>query len=312
MSQTQPIIEVELPSGDTIAVVRRRFGGARPGPRVVFVAGIRGDAPEGIRIVHRIASVLEEHEANISGTVDLYPCANPLAAHRGARLWPFFDVDLNRLFPGREDGHPPHRVAHALMEDTRGADQVVELRGARAEFSEALQAHVRLRDGQAAERALACNVSVVWARRPGPAAPSTFAHQFHDTIVLEGGTGNRLTPGVGRDLGDGALNLLATLGILPEDALPFHWAGLRRPTVLTDDRIHRIRSDRGGLFLPNGEVWSKVEEGGELGIVVDPVTGDERARILSPIRGRLLAIRELPVVFPGSMVARVVDLPDDA
>ena len=227
MADLSRVIEIELPSGDTAPVVRRRFGqGER---RVVIAAGIRGDAPEGIRVAHRVGAYLEEHEDRLSGTVDIFPCANPLAAHRGTRNWPFFDTDLNRLFPGKEDGHPPAQVARALCNDIAGAEQVIELRGARPAFSEASQAIVRHDHDVSAELAMHANVSVVWRRQPGPAAPATFAHQFPGSIVLEGGTGNRLTTGVGNDLADGVLNLLVHLGVLPDEGLPFHWAAIQRP-----------------------------------------------------------------------------------
>ena len=49
-----------------------------------------------------------------------------------------------------------------------------------------------------------------------------------------------------------------------------------------------------------------VEAGEELGRVVDPTTGEVRETVPSPVSGRALAIRELPVVFPGTVVARVV------
>lgn len=305
MPELKSIIEVELPSGDVTAVMRQRFG-TGAGPRVAIVAGIRGDAPEGIRVAHAVMRFLEEHESQLGGTVDVYPCANPLAAHRSSRLWPFFDVDLNRLFPGRAGGHPPDRVAHALCEDVRGADQVLELRGARAAFREAPQALVRHRDAEAAARAAHTNVSVVWRRRPGPAAATTFAHQFPGSIVLEGGTGNRLTAGVGRDLADGVLNLLSTLGVVGEADLPFHWAGVRRPVEVEDEQVLRVRAGRGGLFLPRGEAWAELEAGALLGTVVDPVTGELREEVRTPADAHVLAIRELPVVFPGTMVARVV------
>lgn len=307
MSELSHLIDLELPSGDEVAVVRRRFRGPEDGgQRVVLVAGIRGDAPEGIRVAHQVATFLASHEAYLSGTVDVYPCANPLAAHRGTRQWPFFNLDLNRRFPGRPDGHPPDRVARALVDDIRGATQVIELRGARPAFRELTQAHVRLRDKRAAELAAEANVSVVWARRPGPAAPVTFAHQFPGTIVLEGGSGNRLSPGVGKDLTDGVLNVLARLGVLDEQVLPFHWAGLQRPLRVTDDQVLRVRASRGGLFLPVSDAWGEVERGVLLGEVVDPATGASLERLFSPASGRILAMREHPVVFPGSMVARLV------
>ena len=291
--------------------MRRRFAGQRadadrPPRRVAIVAGIRGDAPEGMRVAHRVATFLAEVEPRLNGTVDVYPCANPLAAHRGSRLWPFFEVDLNRLFPGRPGGHPPDRVAHALYQDVSGADLVIELRGARPAFAEAAQAHVRLRDSAAAELAMHANVALVWAREPGPEAAGTFAHQFPGTIVLEGGTGNRLTAGVGKDLSDGVCNVLANLGVVAESDLPFHWAGLQRPIRVTDEAVVRIRASRSGLFLHDGALWDEVAEGDVIGVVIDPASGEEREQVVTPVSGRLLAVREHPVVFPGSMVARVV------
>ncbi len=307
MPQIRRIINVELPSGGEVDIVRRRYGGGE-GPRVVIVAGIRGDTPEGIRVAHEVGTFLATVEPELRGTVDVYPCANPLAAHRGTRLWPFFDVDLNRSFPGREDGHPPDRVAWALSREVVGADRVIELRGAHPAFREVAQAHVRHRDTASAELAQSGNVAVVWARLPGPAVNSTFAHQHPGTIVLEGGTGNRVTPGVGRDLREGVLNMLAAVGVLDEEALPFHWAALQRPVLVTDDEVVRVRAARSGLFLPEGNPWQEVAAGDVLGTVVDPSSGEVCEVIGSPVAGRLLAVREQPVVFPGSMVARVVML----
>jgi hypothetical protein len=253
-----------------------------------------------------VAKVLESVEDRLHGVVDVYPCANPLGAHQGTRLWPFFDVDLNRLFPGKESGHQPDRVAHALCSDIRGATQVVELRGAREAFSEVIHAQVRERDTAAAELAMGANVALVWARKPGPAATRTFAHQFPGTIVLEGGTGNRLNNKVGQDLEEGVLHLLTQVGVLAEEDLPFHWAAMNRPMAVNDGQVFRVRAERSGLFLPEFGVWSELGEGDVLGTVIDPESGNVLQSILSPTTGRVMAVREHPVVYPGTMVARVV------
>jgi len=308
-AQTSVICSAGMPTGDRVDIVRRRFQ-AGEGPRVVLVAGIRGDAPEGIRVAHNVARVLGACHEQLCGTVDIYPCVNPLAAHRGLRNWPFFDQDLNRRFPGRANAHAPDLVARTLVDDVQGATQVLEVRGAHAAFAEAPQAQVRSGDSEAAKLARSANVHVVWSRAPGPAAPSTFAWQFPNTIVLEGGTGNRLTPEVATTLSNGVLNLLNVLGVLPDDALTFHWAGMSRPEVVGDEQVHRIRADVGGLFLPRHRPWDAVGEGESLGEVIDPISGAQLAEIPSPKAGRVLALREQPVVLPGSMVARVVEVSD--
>ena len=74
-----------------------------------------------------------------------------------------------------------------------------------------------------------------------------------------GAVGEPPYPWGGRDLGDGALNLLATLGIPPEDALPFHWADStpngadRRPDPPDSLRPRRsVPSKRRGLVQGRG------------------------------------------------------------
>jgi predicted deacylase len=270
------------------------------------VAGVRGDTPEGTRVAHAVGAHLRARHDRLRGTVDVYPCVNPVAAHQGARAWPAFDLDLNRRFPGRVDGHGPDRVARALLDAVAPATQVVELRGAHPAFREETQAHVRLDQPLALERAMRSNVRVVWRRAPALQGTGTLAAEIPGLISLEGGVGNRLTDGVGLELSDGVLNLLVVLGVLPEDDLPFHWAAIQRPVVALDDDVVRVRATRAGLFLPSGRIWAELGEGDPLGEVVDPISGDTREIVAAPAPGRVLALREQPVVYPGSLVARIV------
>ncbi len=303
MSERTSIFSIELPTGGEVQLTRHRFGVA-PKPRISIVAGIRGDAPEGMRIAFSMLQHLSRLEDSLRGQVDIYPCVNPLAAEQGERLWPFFGVDLNRLFPGRENGHPPERVAHALVTDLQGSDYILELRGARPSFQECTQALVR--SAEAASLALHSNVQLVWQRTPGPAAPKTFAYQFPNTIVLEGGVGNQLTDSVGRELCDGILNLLAQVGILPEEKLPFSWASMERPTLVSDKDVLRVRVGRSGFFLPEAHLGQELAKGALIGRVIAPDSGAVREEIIAPASGTVMALRVQPVVSLGIMVARIL------
>ena len=301
--QLDTLIEIELPAGDAVAVHRRRFVG-EVGPHVVLVAGVRGDTPEGTRVLYTVGRHLESVADRIVGTIDLYPCVNPLAAHLGARNWPGLDVDLNRRFPGRADGHAPDRVAAALVEAVRTADQVVELRGGHPSFRQAPHARVVASSPLAAERAAQANVRALWKIEASP-TPGTLESVLPDLIGLEGGAGNRLTDGVGLELGDGVLNLLAVMGVIPESDLPFHWAAIQRPLVVSDAEVHDVRTGRGGLFLPVLACWAEVREGDVLGEVIEPISGVCLEAVRAPVAGRVLALREEPVVYPGNLVVRL-------
>ena len=67
-----------------------------------------------------------------------------------------------------------------------------------------------------------------------------------------------------------------------------------------------LRAEVGGLFLPVVRPWGAVASGDLIGEVVDPIGGRLLEEIRSPLSGRVLALREQPVVLPGTMVARVV------
>ena len=49
MAVQSVVFEIEMPTGGSVEVVRHRFGSDSQ-PRVAIVSGIRGDAPEGMRI----------------------------------------------------------------------------------------------------------------------------------------------------------------------------------------------------------------------------------------------------------------------
>lgn len=287
-----------------VDINRFRYGSGEK--RVAIVAGIRGDTPEGLRVAHIVSEALIPVSERLSGTIDIYPCINPLAAEQGLRLWPFFQVDLNRRFPGNANGHPPDRVAAALVNDIQGADVVIELRGARPGFEEIPNAMVRSGDDLALNIAQNANVHYVWVREPGPAAPKTFAYQFSHSLILEGGAGNRLVHDVGQTLMNGVLNILSYLGIFPEEELPFAWATIERPTTIVDHEILRIRTNCSGLFIPSCSINETIDEGVSIGRIIDPKLGLVREEVFTKNRSRLVAIRHHPVVSPGTVVARLI------
>lgn len=303
MPKQSVVFEIEMPTGGSIEVIRHRFGSTAL-PRVAIVSGIRGDTPEGMRIALSLMNFLKENEHHIHGCIDLFPCVNPLAAEQGTRLWPFFDVDVNRLFPGKKHGHPPARVAYNLTQDLQQCDYVLELRGARPFFQEITQALVR--SDEAAKLAMYTNVQLVWKRSPGPAASKTFAYQFPNTIVLEGGVGNQLTEDVGAQLKNGLLNFLGQVGVLPEDILPFSWASMERPVLVEGDQVERIRVNRAGFFIPSVTLGAKVQQGDRIGTVMDMSSGERREEVWAPYDGLLMALRVQPIVSLGTMVARIL------
>ena len=68
-----------------------------------------------------------------------------------------------------------------------------------------------------------------------------------------------------------------------------------------------LNAETSGLFIPEIEHWTAVERDQLLGRIVSPYQGETLAEVRSPARGILFTLREYPLVYEGSLMARIVD-----
>lgn len=99
------------------------------GPGVLITAGIHGDeGPWGAWAIQKLLSSIGEND--LRGFLRVVPMANPLAMAADKRNAPVDQLDLNRAFPGDEQGSYTERIAHILatagLEDI---DAVIDLHG---------------------------------------------------------------------------------------------------------------------------------------------------------------------------------------
>ena len=116
----------------------------------------------------------------------------------------------------------------------------------------------------------------------------------------EMGVGMRLTKSYGEQLVDGILNLMHTQGM---------WAGETKPPrkpIVSKDEVAFINADKAGIFIPSVEHNGIVKKGQELAVIADPLTGEVRQTLMAPADGLLFTLREYPVVYPGSLLARIL------
>ena len=48
-----------------------------------------------------------------------------------------------------------------------------------------------------------------------------------------------------------------------------------------------------------------VAEGEDIGQIVEPMTGTVLSRVISPVEGYMFTIRAYPIVYEGSLMARI-------
>ena len=277
-----------------------------PPKRVCIVTGTHGDELEGQYVCARLAKLLSDEKHRLTGIVDIYPALNPLGIDSVTRGFPMFDLDMNRIFPGTSSGSLAEVAAHDIIRDIEGADICIDIHSSNIFLREIPQVRVSEQTVDALlPYALMLNVDLVWIHAAATVLESTLAHTLNmrgtKTLVVEMVVGMRITEHYCVQLLDGILNLLREIGV---------WSGetreVRAPIVSKDRGVGFLNSDAAGVFIPRAAHGTRVRAGDCVGVVLDPLTGAVVESSLAPSDGLIFTLREYPVVYGGSLLARIM------
>ena len=309
---TETFFTIDMPYRERMEIRRTVFSGG-DGPRVAVVAGVHGDELEGLYVCHLLAAWLEklqrETPAALLGKVELYPAVNTLGLDTLTRGLPVFDTDLNRAFPGSAEGPLPKRLADALMKTLVGAALVVDIHASNIYLREIPQVRIN----QEFETLLVpiarhLNLDLIWLHSAATVLETTVAHSLNsnDTpcLVVEMGVGMRITPDYCHQLVAGLLTTWKEMGVLaPHVTVP---EVTHTPLIADDSNVHFLNAQTSGLFVATASHWTDVRRGELLGTIVSPFSGDTLSEVRSPVDGILFTLREYPLVYEGSLMARVM------
>jgi predicted deacylase len=310
--QHESILTVQLPYRERVALRRTAFRGG-DGPRVAVLAGIHGDELEGLYVCHRLAAWLEALSVTrpeaLVGTIELYPAMNPLGLDTLKRLVPVYDTDLNRNFPGHATGPLPQRIADAAMRHLQGAALVIDIHASNVFLREIPQVRINQTFAKTlVPVAQRMNVDLIWLHGAVTVLEATVAHSLNSLdvpcLVVEMGVGMRVTPAFTEQLVTGILNVWRDVGVLAADIeLP---APCHTPLLADDHNVYYLNAETSGLFIPVVDHWIRVSAGQLLGRIVSPHQGSVLSEVRSPVTGVLFTLREYPLVYEGSLMARIM------
>ena len=301
------IVSTELPIDEQFRIRKNVIQhGRRGGLRFCVVTGTHGDELEGQMVCYELARIASEHIEALDGTLEIYPALNPLGIDTIQRGIPNFDLDMNRIFPGDPNGTMAEQTAHAIVEDIKGADMVIDIHSSNLYLRETPQVRINVQDAEwlvpFAER---LGMDFVWVHDAATVLEATLAHSLNATstpcLVVEMGVGQRINHKMCHRLVTGILNLMQTMGMwheTDETALP-------KPIVCKGDHVAFLNAETSGVFLTELKCGINVSKGQIIGQIVDPLRGIVRSTVTSPVDGYLFTIRAYPIVYEGSLMARI-------
>ena len=303
----EDVVRLQLPVSEELAIQKNVIQGERgSGKRICVITGTHGDELEGQYVAWQLGRILTEKKGELLGSVEIYPSLNPMGISTIYRGLPGFDLDMNRIFPGSEEGPMMETRVSRLMSDLKGADMCIDIHASNIYLEEMPQVRINEETAdQLVPYARLLNVDFVWIHAAATVLESTLAYSLNmigvPTLVVEMGVGMRITKDYGYQLVDGILNLMKEMGI---------WSGpvesVREPLISSDRAIGFVNADHPGIYLPDARIFDEVMRGDVLGKIVDPLTGSVLEEVKAPITGKVFTRREYPIVYSGSLLNRIL------
>jgi predicted deacylase len=274
--------------------------------RICIVTGLHGDELEGQYVCYKLIKEIQENIRYLNGIVDIYPSLNPLGIDTVHRGMPTFDLDMNRVFPGSESGAMAEHVAARIIEDIGRADMCIDLHASNIFLREVPQ--VRISENMKEKLvpyAKLLNMDFIWVQPEATVLESTLTYNLNNrnipTLLVEMGVGMRITREYGDQLVDGIFNLMKQLNIWTGEV-----ASVREPIISAEKQVNFINANTSGIFMPSVKHLDEIEKGAEIGEIYNSLTGEIDEKVVSPCDGVIFTLREYPVVYEGSLIARVL------
>lgn len=305
------IAKAALAVNEDFKIQKRRIQNGKNKTRLSLVTGTHGDELEGQYLAYMVGSYIDSHIEQFDGILDIYPALNPMGIDSITRGIPMFDLDMNRVFPGAKDGTMMEVICSSIADDLSGSDMCIDVHSSNIFLREIPQIRISIPTADTlVPYAKMMNVNFIWVHESATVLESTLAHTLNTrgtkTLVVEMGVGMRITKEYCYQLFDGILNLMKNLGMWKGDTKP-----VREPIVSLNHKVGFVNSDAAGIFVPCAKFGDTVQKDDKIGEVVDPLTSKTVEEVKAVCSGMIFTLREYPVVYGGSLLARILEPQED-
>lgn len=266
------------------------INGANPGPTLCLTGAIHGDELNGIEVVRRVMYDISPDALN--GTLIGIPIVNLQGFQRGSRY--LSDRrDLNRYFPGEENGSLASRIAYSLFTEVIShCEYLIDLHTGSLRRTNLPQIRANMNNPNIAKFVEGFDKIAVVHHSGNPGMLRTAANnEGIISVTMELGESLRIQE---NQIVAGTHSVNSLLDKFEMYPRVFIW-GEPKPAYYQSTWI---RVESGGILFSKKGLGDNVSVGDILGIVTDPIT-NQSSNLESPIKGHIIGMAVNQVVMPG-------------
>lgn len=271
--------------------VRAWTFGAEGKKSLAVMGALRGNEIQQMYICGRLIRALTAAEN--AGQLDpdcgilVIPCANQFSMNVGRRFWAADNTDINRMFPGYDQGETTQRIAARLFEALKGYPYGVHLTSFYLPGDHL--PHVRMMETgyQHPEEAAGFGLPYVLVRTPQAYDTTTLNYnwQIWDTqaFSLYSTSTDCIDQNAAQLAVESILRFMSVKGLLHRAYFPAAVA----PKIFRESCLHTILSHEGGLLLCRRKPGDAVSAGELLGEILDPCSCQTLEQLKAGCSGRV-------------------------
>ncbi|MBL7002715.1 MAG: succinylglutamate desuccinylase/aspartoacylase family protein [Gammaproteobacteria bacterium] len=273
------------------------FHGKRDGPVLFISAALHGDEINGVEVIRRILSM--PVIKRLKGTLLAIPIVNVFGFDSHLRYLPD-RRDLNRFFPGREQGSLAARVANIFMSEIVERSTIgIDLHTAAIHRDNLPQIRADLKDEHLNGLARSFKAPVLLhSAAPEGSLRHAAGIESVPVMVYEAGEALRFDEVAIRVAVRGILNVMKELGMLPKRTVKSSKA-----SVILRSSVWE-RAPMSGILRAQVKLGDMVHKGDILGFISEPA--DQKDKVVeASSNGIIIGRTNIPLIYEGDALFHI-------
>lgn len=301
---------MESPFRDTFRIQGFRFGEGEKS--IAIVGSMRGDEIQQQYICAQIVrklTVLEAKGRLIPGhEILVIPSANPFSMNLEKRFWAMDNTDINRMFPGYDQGETTQRIAAALFSAIQGYKYGIQM--ASFYMPGEFIPHVRMIETgyQDTETARLFGLPYICLRKPLPFDTTLLNYNWQiwetKAYSVYGGQNNHVEGSLASDIVGTLLTFMQRTGLI-NYAAPMHPD--YNSQIIDEADLITVKASAAGILYKKKTARDEVYEGEVLARIINPYDGSITTEIHAPVDGIIFFAYNKPLALQNAPLFKIYE-----
>lgn len=303
----ETIFEMTSPYRDNFRITGYHFGNGEK--TLAIVGAMRGDEVQQqyicSQLVNRLQLIEQRGGINDGNSILVIPSCNPFSMNVSRRFWAMDSTDINRMFPGYDQGETTQRIAAAIFSALNGYKYGIQL--ASYYVPGDFVPHVRMlktsyEDVETA-RLFGMRYVTIYKPRPFDTTLLNYNWQLWNTkaFSIYAGQTNHVEHSTSDQTIDSILRFLNKIGVSRYEVRSIGYESI----LMEEEELINIRAHRAGIFYRVVGAGQNVHQGDTLARILAPYDCSVLEEVKAPESGVVFFAHNRPLALEHNVIYRI-------